>query len=192
MCKTSMSTLSFRLNMTSYVLVVSWNACLIKWSEDKMKTWISFLYILRADSGFYSTVGVWSTCFQKTREKVVNTVVPLMIIMKCNRKSLKTLQYYTAVEFYHTITLFHFQFCGLCYRPDISWKNVPWSFKIFIIYIDIKYNGNQILTAENFGGWITQLYCIFALNDFVIIFLFIIRKIREWIRMLFFNNFINH
>lgn len=29
-CKTSMSTLSFRLNMTSYVLVVSWNACLIK------------------------------------------------------------------------------------------------------------------------------------------------------------------
>lgn len=30
MCKTSMSTLSFRLNMTSYVLVVSWNACLIK------------------------------------------------------------------------------------------------------------------------------------------------------------------
>lgn len=50
--------LSFRLNMTSYVLVVSWNACLIKWKEDKMKTWISFLYILRADSGFYSTMGV--------------------------------------------------------------------------------------------------------------------------------------
>lgn len=110
--------------------------------------------------------------------------------MKCNRKSLKTLQYYTAVKFYHTITLFHFQFCGLCYRPDISWKNVPWSFKIFIIYIDIKYNGNQILTAENFGGWITQLYCMFALNDLVIIFLFIIRKIIEW--MLFFNNCVNH
>lgn len=156
-----------------------------------MKTWISFLYILRADSGFYSTVGVWSTCFQKTREKVVNTVVPLMIIMKCNRKSLKTLQYYTAVKFYHTITLFHFQFCGLCYRPDISWKNVPWSFKIFIIYIDIKYNGNQIFNCRKFWGlnYTTLLYICF---DLVIIFLFIIRKIREWIRMLFFNNFINH
>lgn len=121
---------------------------------------------------------------------MVNTVVPLMIIMKCNRKSLKTLQYYTAVKFYHTITLFHFQFCGLCYGPDISWKNVPWLFKIFIIYIDIKYYCNQILTAENFGGWITQLYCMFALNDLVIIFLFIIRKIIEW--MLFFNNCVNH
>lgn len=79
-----------RLNMTSYVLVVSWNACFIKWRENKMNTWISFLYILRTNSGFHSTMGVWySTCFHKHVKKwLYSTVVPL-VMMICNRKALK-------------------------------------------------------------------------------------------------------